>query len=172
VRDKSAIIVDEMGSGYHYLDMCRHDGFITGSSGGLGMGLGQAIGAKLADRSRQVISTIGDGSYMFGVPLSAHYVERAEKLPTLTIVLNNSQWDAVARGVTAIYPHGEAARQNEIPLVSLAPSPDFEMVTQSCGGYGARVENPADLVPAIEKALQANADGRQATLNVITGLRL
>lgn len=172
VRDKSAIVVDEMGSGYHYLDMCRHDGFITGSSGGLGMALGQAIGAKLADRSRQVISTIGDGSYMFGVPLSAHYVERAEKLPTLTIVLNNSQWDAVARGVTAIYPQGEAARQNEIPLVSLAPSPDFEMVTQSCGGYGARVEDPADLVPAIEKALQANADGQQATLNVITGLRV
>jgi acetolactate synthase-1/2/3 large subunit len=172
VRDKNAIVVDELGSGYHYLDMHRHDGFITGSSGGLGMGLGQAIGAKLADRSRQVISTLGDGSYMFAVPLAAHYVERAHKLPTLTIVLNNSQWNAVARGVTALYPTGEAVKQNEIPLVSLSPSPDFEMVSQSCGGYGARVENPADLVPAIEKALQANADGQQATLNVISGLRI
>jgi acetolactate synthase-1/2/3 large subunit len=172
VRDKNAIVVDELGSGYHYLDMHRHDGFITGSSGGLGMALGQAIGAKLADRSRQVISTMGDGSYMFGVPLAAHYVERAHKLPTLTIVLNNSQWNAVARGVTALYPAGEAVKQNEMPLVSLSPSPDFEMVTQSCGGHGARVEDPADLVPAIEKALQANADGRQATLNVISGLRV
>lgn len=171
VRDKNAIVVDELGVGYHYLDMHRHDGFITGSSGGLGMAVGQAIGAKLVDRNRQVISTVGDGSYMFAVPLSAHFVERAYKIPTLTIVLNNSQWNAVARGVTALYPDGEAVKQNEMPMVSLAPSADFEMVTQSCGGYGARVEDPAKLVPAIEKALQATADGQQATLNVISGLR-
>lgn len=172
VRDKDAIVVDEMGSGYHYLDMHRHDGFIAGNSGGLGMAHGQAIGAKLAAGNRQVISTIGDGSYMFGVPLAAHYVERAEKLPTLTMVFNNAQWNAVAKSVTAVYEDSEAARQNEMPLVALAPSPDYEMVTQSCGGYGARVEDPEMLVPAIEKALQANADGRQATLNIITGERI
>ena len=171
VRDESAIVVEELGAPFPFLDITRPDSFITGHSGALGMALGQALGAKLAAGKRQVITTVGDGSYMFGVPLAAHFVARAEKLPTLTMVFNNSQWYAVRRATMSMYPNGDAAKQNSLPIVDLAPSPDFEKVAESCGGYGERVEDPAKLIPAIERALKKVDDGQQVTLNVITGLR-
>ena len=171
VRDESAIVVEELGAPFPFLDITRPDSFITGHSGALGMALGQALGAKLAAGKRQVITTVGDGSYMFGVPLAAHFVARAENLPTLTMVFNNSQWYAVRRATMSMYPNGDAAKQNSLPIVDLAPSPDFEKVAESCGGYGERVEDPAKLIPAIERALKKVDDGQQVTLNVITGLR-
>ena len=70
-----------------------------------------------------------------------------------------------------MYPDGDAAKQNSLPVVDLSPSPDFEKVAESCGGYGERVEDPAKLIPAIERALRKVEDGQQVTLNDITGLR-
>ena len=171
VKDRDAIIVEELGAPYAFLDIDRPDGFISGNSGALGMALGQALGAKLAAPKRQVITTVGDGSYMFGVPLAAHFVGRSESLPTLTMVFNNSQWFAVRRATMSMYPDGDAAKQNSLLVVDLSPSPDFEKVAESCGGYGERVEDPAKLIPAIERALRKVEDGQQVTLNVITGLR-
>ncbi len=171
VRNEDAIIVEELGAPFPFLDITRPDSFISGASGALGMGIGQALGAKLAAPNRQVICTVGDGSYMFGVPLAANYVARAENLPTLTCVFNNSQWFAVRRATTAMYPQGEAAKQNSLPVVDLSPSPDFEKVAESCGGYGERVEDPAKLIPALERALRKVEDGQHVTLNIITGLR-
>ncbi len=171
VRDESAIIVEELGAPFPFLDITRPDSFITGNSGALGMALGQALGAKVAAGKRQVITTVGDGSYMFGVPLAAHFVGRSENLPTLTMVFNNSQWYAVRRATMSMYPNGDAAKQNSLPVVDLSPSPDFEKVAESCGGYGERVEDPAKLIPAIERALKKVDGGQQVTLNVITGLR-
>jgi acetolactate synthase I/II/III large subunit len=34
---------------------------------------------------RTVITTLGDGGYMFGCPTAAHFVSQAEKLPVLTL---------------------------------------------------------------------------------------
>ena len=108
VKAKDAIIVEELGAAFPFLDLEVPGTFISGTSGALGMGLGQALGAKLAAPERQVIATVGDGSYMFGVPSAAHFVACAEKLPTLTMILNNSQWGAVRRAAIAMYPQGLA----------------------------------------------------------------
>ena len=67
-----------------------------------------------------------------------------------------------------MYPEGRAAAANKIPLVDLDPSPDFEKTIEACGGYGERVEDPADLTAAIRRGLDAVHDGRQALLNVIS----
>jgi thiamine pyrophosphate-dependent acetolactate synthase large subunit-like protein len=53
----------------------------------------------------------------------------------------------------------------------LSPSPDFEKITEACGGYGERVEDPAKLVPAIERAYKKMQDGISVTLNVVSGDR-
>ena len=90
-------------------------------SGGLGFGLGAALGAKLAAPEREVIVTVGDGSYMFGNPLPYHYVGRAENLPTLTIVANNQSWLAVRQSTLDVYPDGTAAKANVMPLTELKP---------------------------------------------------
>jgi acetolactate synthase-1/2/3 large subunit len=135
----------------------------------LGWGLGAAMGAKLAEPEKTVIATLGDGSYMFGAPTSAHFTARAHDIPFLTIVFNNQAWGAVRRATETVLPGGWAARANQdMPLSSLAPSPDFELVAQSCGAFAKRVENPAELRESIAQALDVvRKERRQALLNVI-----
>jgi hypothetical protein len=153
-KHKDAIIVNELGLNVAHLNMETYGSYIGGNmSGGLGFGLGAALGAKLAAPDREVIAVVGDGSYMFGNPLPYHFVARAEKLPTLTIVANNHAWHAVRNATLSVYPDGIAAKTNIMPLTSLDPSPNFEKMMDVCGGYGASVERPEDLPAALDKAL-------------------
>src|SRR5215831_9476656 len=148
VKTKDAIVVSELGVPLGQLNLSRPRSFMGNLvSGGLGFGLGAALGAKLAAPEREVIATVGDGSYMFGNPLPYHYVGRAESLPTLTIVTNNMMWGAVRQSTLDVYPDGKAAKANVMPLTELRPSPDFEKVVESCGGHGEKVETAAELKP-------------------------
>lgn len=167
VKGKKDIISDELGIGSMFLDIEEPGTYLATSSGALGMGLGQGLGAKLARPEANVITTVGDGSYMFGVPTAAHFVSQAEKLPVLTMIMNNSQWYAVRRATTGMYPDGLAAKANSLPIVDLAPSPDYEKIAESCGGYGERLEDPDKVIPALERAFKKLSDGVQVSLNVI-----
>jgi len=169
VKAKDAIIVSELGVPLSLLDMTEPRSFMGNLlSGGLGFGLGAALGAKLAAPEREVIVTVGDGSYMFGNPLPYHYVGCAEKLSTLTIVHNNMMWGAVRQATLDIYPDGTAAKANSMPITELKPSPSFEKVIESCGGHGEKVEGPDALRPALERSLDTVRSGTPAMLNVMT----
>jgi acetolactate synthase-1/2/3 large subunit len=169
LKAKDAIMVSELGVPLSLLDMTEPRSFMGNLlSGGLGFGLGAALGAKLAAPQREVIVTVGDGSYMFGNPLPYHYVGAAEKLPTLTIVHNNMMWGAVRQATLDIYPDGTAAKANSMPITELKPSPSFEKVIESCGGRGEKVEGPDRLRPALERSLDAVRSGTPAMLNVMT----
>ena len=90
------------------------------------------------------------------------------ELPILVVVFNNSMWSAVRRATLAMYPQGEAARSNKPPLIDLDELPAFEKVCVAAGGYGERVEDPAALPSALERAARAvTVEKRQALLNVI-----
>jgi acetolactate synthase-1/2/3 large subunit len=169
VKSKDAIVISELGVPLPALDMTEPRSYMGNLlSGGLGFGLGAALGAKLAAPNRDVITTVGDGSYMFGNPLPYHYVGRAESLPTLTIIANNSMWGAVRQSTLDVYPDGKAAKANIMPLTELRPSPDFEKVVESCGGYGEKVETADAVLPALERAIDKVRSGTPATLNVTT----
>ncbi len=55
-----------------------------------------------------------------------------------------------------------------MPMVDLGPSPAFEKVIESIDGFSERVEEPAELPGALQRALDAVAGGVPALLNVIT----
>jgi acetolactate synthase-1/2/3 large subunit len=104
---------------------------------------------------------------MFGNPTPAHYVAQANRLPFLTVILNNAMWGAVLRSTTTLYPDGYAARDNQAPLTFMEPSPSFEKIVEASGGHGELVERPDQLPAALERALRAvKVEGRQALLNV------
>jgi acetolactate synthase I/II/III large subunit len=137
------------------------------SAGGLGWGMGAALGAKLASQDKTVICAVGDGAYMFGNPTATHYVSEAMRLPVLFVIANNARWAAVHRSTLATYPKGHASETKQPPFATLEPSPRFEHVVQASGGYGERVTEPAKLMPALERALKAvKEEKRQAVLNV------
>jgi acetolactate synthase-1/2/3 large subunit len=142
--------------------------FSIGAAGGLGWGLGTALGVKAASPDKLVICTCGDGAYMFGNPIPAHYVSAAEKLPMLTIVFNNQMWGAVKRNTREVYPDGFAAKSNREPLTYFDPQLDFSKAVEVAGGYGETVSDPADMPKALERAVKVvTGEKRQALLNVI-----
>lgn len=137
-------------------------------AGGLGWGLGAAIGAKLCAPERLVVATLGDGAYMFDNPTACHWVSSVQKLPILVIVFNNQMYGAVRNSTIGMYKNGESANNGGTLLADLSPSPMFEKVVEASGGYGERVEDPKVLPAALTRALHAvQQEKRQALLNVI-----
>jgi acetolactate synthase-1/2/3 large subunit len=167
-KGEDAIVFGELGCDPSAMTLTRADSFFGHPiAGGLGWGLPAALGAKLATPDRLVIACVGDGSYMFANPVACHQTAAALGLPILTVVFNNEVWNAVRRSTLALYPDGHAAAANEMPLSSLAPSPEYEKVVQACGGWGMRVDEPADLERAIVKAIRmVRQQKRQALINV------
>jgi acetolactate synthase I/II/III large subunit len=164
---KNSTVIVELGVPIDTLAL-EEPGSLLGVSigGGLGFGLGASLGAKLAAPDRMVVSTVGDGSYMFGNPTPFHWVSRAANLPTLTIVCNNARWQAVESATRVVYPKGLAAAAQPMPLVELQPTPEFTKVAEASDAWARRVDDPAEIPRALDAALEAVAGGRQALLDV------
>ena len=166
--DKDAFLASELGADFEFMDADAPNRMLTPPfSGGLGWGFPAALGAKLANRDRQVVASVGDGSYLFANPVACHQVSEALELPILVVVMNNGVWNAVRRAALAVYPKGEAAKRKVLPITSLNPTPDFTKIAEASRGWAESVENGADLPAAIERALKViKTEGRQALLNV------
>jgi acetolactate synthase-1/2/3 large subunit len=144
--------------------------FATSPAGGLGWGFGAALGAKLAAPEKLVVATLGDGSYMFANPTACHFVAHAQDLPLLTVIYNNSIWNAVKMSTLGIYGAGAAARAQGKILADLTPSPQFEKLVEASGGVGFRVDKPAELPGVLKRAIEmVTKEKRQALVNVIAG---
>src|SRR5262245_4517654 len=168
LQDADTIVVNEYPLVLEEMivrEPCRY--FASAPAGGLGWGLGAALGAKLAAPEKTVICAVGDGAYMFGNPTPAHFVSESMKLPALFVVFNNARWAAVHRSTLGMYPKGAAAQAEEPPFAVLETAPRFEHVIEASGGYGVQVFDPAGLKPALERALRVvREEKRQALVNV------
>jgi acetolactate synthase-1/2/3 large subunit len=170
-KDPHSIVINEYTL---FLEHCSFESadlyFGSSSASGLGWGAGAALGAKLARPQREVIAVLGDGAYMFCNPAAAHHASALHGLPVLFVVMNNAMWGAVQRSTFAMYPDGLASKSNAPPFVGLGKLPAFETICEAAGGYGERVENPASLPGALQRALTVvRNEGRQALLNVVCG---
>ena len=171
VRDKDTLIVNDHGVSQEHLSLSEPASYFGGSpAGGLGWGIGGALGMKLAHPEKTVITSCGDGTYMFNNPTACHFVSQAYHLPTLTIVCNNAIWNSSKAATQQVLPDGWATSTGNFPLCELSPSPRYEMVVAAHGGYGEMVDDPAELPDALKRALKVvKEEKRQAVLNVICG---
>jgi len=169
VADDRTIVVNEYDLDATQCTFTRPGSYFAAPpSGGLGWGLGAALGAKLASPDRSVICCVGDGAYIFGSPTASHFVSRAYNLPVLFVVFNNRTWNAVKRAVQTYARDGWAVRTDAMPLTALEPSPDYEMLCRASGGHGEKVEDPAALPDALRRGLRVvREEKRQVVLNVI-----
>ncbi len=171
VRDKDTLIVNDHGVSQEQLSLSEPASYFGGSpAGGLGWGIGGALGMKLARPEKTVIASVGDGTYMFNNPTACHFVSQAYDLPTLTIVCNNAIWHSTKAATQQVMPDGWAVSTGNFPLCDLTPSPRYEMIVAAHGGYGELVDDPQQLLPALQHALKiVREEKRQAVLNVICG---
>jgi acetolactate synthase-1/2/3 large subunit len=169
VRTKDAIIVKESPLQTQYLDVDRPCMVVNpGAASGLGHGMGAALGLKLANRDTLVIGTEGDGAYMYNVPVSAHYVSVEQQLPVLWVIFNNQRWQAVRNATRGLNPDGYAANTERAPLTYFTVEQHYDKLVEVSGGYGERVTEAGQVLPALERAMKAVlVDKRQALLNVV-----
>lgn len=169
VKDVSAVVVNELGVPFDCLEFTGDSLFIgETTAGGLGSGVGFGLGAKLADRSREVICCVGDGSFMFGNPTPAFVVSDALEIPITIIVSNNGMWYAVEHSTKDIYPEGSSTDEDPLPLTRFGSSPDYAALAMACGAHGETVTEPTDLEDALLRCLEQNRSGKAALLDVIT----
>jgi acetolactate synthase-1/2/3 large subunit len=133
--------------------------------GGLGQGLGVALGIRLANPKRPVVSVIGDGSFMYNPITQSLALSKHAELPIMMVVFNNNGYRAMKLEHQTYYPDGVAQARN---IFYGEPVTDFEYseLVKPFGGYGCRVETPVELGPALKEGLAAVKDGKMALLNV------
>jgi acetolactate synthase-1/2/3 large subunit len=164
VKGDQSIVVNEYTLMQDHCGFSRPGSFFGSSSAsGLGWGLGAAIGAKLAAPDRLVIATLGDGAYLFANPVAGHHAAKVHDLPILTVIFNNAMWNAVRRSTLAMYPGGRTEKSNNPAFIRLNDLPAFEQICAAAGGYGERVEDPAEVRPALHRAIKVvTQEERQA----------
>jgi thiamine pyrophosphate-dependent acetolactate synthase large subunit-like protein len=103
---------------------------------------------------------------MYNPVTQALALSKHEGLAIMIVVANNTGYLAMKREHKNFYPDGVSV-ENDIfyghPITDLA----YEELVQPFGGFGRRVEDPADLAAAFGEAQAAVADGRTAIVNVM-----
>jgi thiamine pyrophosphate-dependent acetolactate synthase large subunit-like protein len=122
----------------------------------LGYGLGLAMGAKLARPDKLCINVWGDAAIGFtGMDFETAVRER---IPILSILFNNFSM-AIELKVMAVAT--EKYRSTDI-------SGNYADMARAFGGYGERVTDPAEIVPAIKRGIPQTQAGRPVLLEFIT----
>ena len=122
---------------------------------GLGWGLPFAIGAQFAAPKRPVICLSGDGG--FGHVWAELEMLARHKLPVMLVILNNQ--------ILGYQKHGETVSFNAYTdAVNFVPV-DHAAIARACGIEGIRIEDAAEFLPALKKAL---ASGKPTLFDVIT----
>jgi acetolactate synthase-1/2/3 large subunit len=125
-----------------------------GPLGCLGVGVPFAIAAKHLHPEKKVLIINGDGSFGF----NGFEFDTALRfgLPVVSIVGNDAGWGQIRTPLKNMIGADRAA------ATSLAPT-RYDQVVSALGGYGEYVENPAEIIPALERAF---AIGKAACINV------
>ncbi|MDQ3943586.1 MAG: acetolactate synthase [Actinomycetota bacterium] len=126
-----------------------------GPYGCLGTGPGYGLAARLAHPDRQVFLLLGDGAAGFSLMDFDTLVRH--RAPVVAIVGNNGIWGLEKHPMRALYGYDVVAE--------LRPGTRYDQVVSALGGYGELVENPAEVGPAIDRAVAA---GVPALINVLT----
>lgn len=126
----------------------------------LGYGLGLAMGAKLARPDALCINVWGDAAIGFtGMDFETAVRER---LPILSILFNNF---SMAIELPIMQVSTEKYRATDI-------SGHYADMAQAFGGYGERITDPNEILPAIKRGIEATQKGQAALLEFITDKEL
>ncbi len=116
----------------------------SGGLGTMGFSVPAAIGAKVGRPDRMVWAIDGDGC--FQMTAQELVTAAAERIPIKVAILNNAYLGMVRQWQEMFYEE----RYSE---VYLSPDlPDYKLWAEAMGCEGMRVEDPEDVLPAIQKA--------------------
>jgi acetolactate synthase-1/2/3 large subunit len=141
--------------------------YFARATGGLGVGLGYALGVKLAMRERPVFALIGDGAFNYNPVPACLGVAEEYQLPVNIVVFNNGRYFSMELSLLGYFPDGAAKKTGLHYGGPISPRPDYQMYAKAHGGYGVRVTEPQEIQAAIEQAVRANAEGKLSLIDVV-----
>jgi acetolactate synthase-1/2/3 large subunit len=141
--------------------------YLARVTGGLGVSLGYALGAKLAMKERPVFVLIGDGGFHYNPVPSCLGLAQEYNLPITVVVFNNQRYLSMERGLLKYYPDGVSKKTGIHFGGPIQPNPDYRHYADVYGGYGIRVTDPKDIKAAVAHSLEHNEAGRLAIIDVV-----
>jgi len=149
---EDGLIVDEVTQvayiAWYGLPVYKPRTMITsGFNGTLGYGFPTALGVKVANPDRPVVSICGDGGFLFGGSDLATAMQFGINL--VTVVVNNASYGNVLRDQQRLFDGRHSG--------SVLTNPDFVAYGRAFGVGTWRVEDAAGLRGALAEALASNA---------------
>lgn len=122
------------------------------TGGGLGPGIPNPIGIKLARPDRPVLSVVGDGASLYtiqGLWTAAHH-----RIPVTWVVANNQSYRILKLNMLEYLGEGAAGRKF-VEMDMADPAFNFADVAAAFGVKGARIEHPDQIGDAVREAQQS-----------------
>jgi thiamine pyrophosphate-dependent acetolactate synthase large subunit-like protein len=163
--DENAIVVVETGGRdpQRWMNFAPGKKEIIGPTTGyaLGWGIGAALGVKIAQPDRQVISMVGDGAMLFG-QIEALWTASRYDIPVIMVVFNNHSYDG-ERGRIQLF--SQLARQDKSAWKDMScylGDPDINYVDIAKGFAidGSKLEKPDQIAKVMKRAIAATREGR------------
>ncbi|MGH3200818.1 MAG: thiamine pyrophosphate-binding protein [Streptosporangiaceae bacterium] len=154
VPDNAAVVVDTGHSGVWmggYFDITSAEQRYIRSCGHLGWAFPAGLGVKCAAPDRPVVVFTGDSGMWYHIA----EIETAVrwKINTITVVNNNSGGSQTRNGYNQVYEDQGLERSSELWAFN---GVDFAKIAEDMGAVGLRVDKPAELEPAMARALAAD----------------
>jgi len=165
-----AIILSEAVTNFHnvanHARRTKPGTLMTSGGGSLGWNGGAAVGVKLARPDAFVTTMSGDGTYLFTIPSTVHWMAKRYRTPFLQVIFNNQGWRAPRFSAVGVHPEGLASQGDDIGI-SFEPSPDYGGIAAAAGGaHAERITRMDEVVPALERAVRVvREEGRAAVVD-------
>jgi acetolactate synthase-1/2/3 large subunit len=129
-----------------------------GVFGTLGVGAGFAMGAKLVRPGADVWLLYGDGAAGFSI-MEFDTMAR-HGLPIIAVIGNDACWTQIEREQTEVLGDDVGCALTYM---------DYHKVAEACGGVGISIEQPDQIAPGLDKALEASRAGKPVLVNAHLG---
>ncbi len=129
-----------------------------GPFGTLGVGAGFALAAKLVRPEAEVWIVYGDGSVGYSLTEADTFVRHAAGV--VAVIGNDAGWTQIARGQVEIL-------KDDVGTVLDATA--YERAAEGLGAQGLRLDDPARIGAALEKARRIAREGRPVFVNALLG---
>ncbi len=153
------VLAQGMAGAFPYFKIYEPRSTIVPSSFyGMGFSASALPVARLIHPDRPALGFVGDGSFQMVMNVLPTAAEL--RLPVTWLVLNDC-------ALGSIWDGQQAAFGGRTIATTFNVQPDFAAIATACGCHGERVDEPGRLREAMKRALDANARGRPAVLDIV-----
>ena len=138
-----------------FINFTEGQRFFGPTNGAMGYSVPAAVGLKIANPDRMVVSFVGDGGFMMtGQEIATAF---HHGVAPIVLVFNNQMYGTIRMYQERSYP----GRVSGTALTN----PDFAKLIEAFGGHGETVTSTAEFAPAFRRAVES---GRPAVIELVT----